>query len=147
MDGLVHAHHVKCGLVRALNAHHAREVACPVKVAVRWQQLSLLVQVAVDGGGNAGQLGDEIERVLVDGVPVLTLVDTCTESHYLLDEVTRRQVSWTLDGAGLAMRWRDTHHLVAKQPSERVLVGAPVTGLVAFLFVMNLEFIENNAES
>ncbi len=38
-------------------------------------ELAALVGVAVDGGRDAGQLGDQIHGVLVDGVPVVELAD------------------------------------------------------------------------
>lgn len=52
------------------------KVGGPVQAGVMWNELAALVGVAVDGRRNAGQLGDEIHRVLVHRVPVIELADS-----------------------------------------------------------------------
>lgn len=80
VDGLVHAHHVHRGGVVLVEAHHDREVRGPVVALIQGDEVAVLVRVAVDGGGEARELAEEVQRVLKDGLPVLGLVDACIGS-------------------------------------------------------------------
>lgn len=51
------------------------EVGSPVEGGVVGDELAALVGVAVDGGRDARQLGNQVERVLVHRVPVVELAD------------------------------------------------------------------------
>lgn len=48
-------------------------VARTVKVAVNAGDRAVLVDVAVDGGSHDGQLGNQVNAVLIDKLPVLVL--------------------------------------------------------------------------
>ena len=75
VDCQVQAHEVNELLVLA-NTELPAEVVRPVSRGISGTDLAILECVAVDAGGNAGDLGEEIHRVLIGVVPVLVLVDT-----------------------------------------------------------------------
>ena len=55
--------------------HLVGQIGSPVQLGVSRDDIAALVGVAVDEGGNAGQLGNEVNAVLHDGLPVVQLVD------------------------------------------------------------------------
>ena len=74
VDGQVKTHEL--GEHGVLVADHLGEVVGPILLGVDGGGGgAVLIQVVVDGRGHHGQLGDEVHGVLVDGVPVLGLVD------------------------------------------------------------------------
>lgn len=65
MDGEVQPHQL--GELGLAVAQHVGEVVGPVQVGVDGTDAAAFaVQVAVDLSGDAGQLGDQVHRVLVD---------------------------------------------------------------------------------
>ncbi len=56
--------------------HLVRKVGGPVQVGVMGDLVAAKVRVPVDEGCNAWELGNEVHRVLVDGVPVVLLGGT-----------------------------------------------------------------------
>ena len=63
------------GAAQAWLTHLVRQVGGPVEVAVVGDLFAAKVGVAVDEGRNARQLGDQVEGVLIDRVPVVFLGD------------------------------------------------------------------------
>ena len=75
VDGQVETHQL--GEHGILVADHLGEVVRPILRGVNGAgRCSLPVQVVVDGGGNHGQLSDQVHAVLKVGLPVLSLVHT-----------------------------------------------------------------------
>ncbi len=58
-----------------MHTHHVGQVGCPVELGVRGNDIPPLVCIAVDEGGNSRQLGNDIDAVLQDWLPVVELVD------------------------------------------------------------------------
>eukprot|EP00050_Salpingoeca_kvevrii_P005737 m.285352 g.285352 ORF g.285352 m.285352 type:complete len:487 (+) comp11360_c0_seq1:18-1478(+) len=73
MDGEVKAHELSELLV--VKAEHGAEVGRPILLGVDGGDVAIVEGVAVDESGNAGELGNEVDRVLVHVLPVLLLVD------------------------------------------------------------------------
>uniref|UniRef100_A0A2M4C5E3 Putative secreted protein n=1 Tax=Anopheles marajoara TaxID=58244 RepID=A0A2M4C5E3_9DIPT len=75
VDGEVQAHQL--GELLVLVAQHLGEVGRPILLRVdRPDTLAVAVRVAVDGGRDHRQLGDQVHAVLVHVLPVLALVHT-----------------------------------------------------------------------
>ncbi len=75
VDGQVETHELNEGGVVA-EAKLVGEVEGIVLVRLRRHDLAALEDVLVDAGGNGGELGNEVHRVLEGVAPVVTLVDT-----------------------------------------------------------------------
>lgn len=75
VDGQVQAHQLNKVLVAA-EAELVGQVEGVVLVLLDGGNLAVLEDVAVDLGGNGGQLGDQVHRVLEGVGPVVLLVDT-----------------------------------------------------------------------
>ena len=75
VDGEVETHELNEVAVAA-EAELVGQVEGVVLVLLDGSNLAVLEDVAVDLGGDGGQLGDEVHRVLEGVVPVLLLVDT-----------------------------------------------------------------------
>mmetsp|Transcript_31332 Transcript_31332/g.56877 ORF Transcript_31332/g.56877 Transcript_31332/m.56877 type:complete len:423 (-) Transcript_31332:174-1442(-) len=73
VDGLVETHHLDAAGI--VVAHLVGEVGGPIELGIGLNDGSVLVGTTVDNGSELGKLGNEIHGVLVDGVPVLGLVD------------------------------------------------------------------------
>ena len=58
-----------------MRTHLVCQVGGPVQLGVVRDEVAALVGVAVDQRRHARQLGDEVERVLIHGVPVVELAD------------------------------------------------------------------------
>lgn len=69
MDGHVETHAVI--KVAVVEAKHASEVTRPVQASVEGGDLAILERVAVDEGGQSGQLGNQINAVLVCVLPIV----------------------------------------------------------------------------
>jgi hypothetical protein len=78
VDGEVETHAVV--EVRVVEAKHAVEVGSPVKLGINGGDLSVLEGVAVDQSGKCGQLGNEVNAVLVCERPVVGLERSETTS-------------------------------------------------------------------
>lgn len=77
VDGEIQAHEL--GELFVIVAQHASEVGGPIELWVDGaDSLAVTVGVAVDGGGDDWQLGDQVHAVFVDVFPVLALVNTLT---------------------------------------------------------------------
>lgn len=75
MDGEIKTHQL--GELFVVIAQHASEVGGPIEFWVDGSDaLSVTVSVAVDGGGDDWELGNQIHAVFVDVFPVLALVNT-----------------------------------------------------------------------
>jgi len=83
--------------------HHVRQVAPPVQRGVGLDVCAAAVRLAVDGGRNRGQLGDQVEGVLEDGVPVLGLVDAGLIG--LCKLAVGLRVEFAVWGGGLGVGW------------------------------------------
>lgn len=76
MDGHVQTHQIGELFVVAI-AQHASEVGGPIEFRVDGSDaLSVMVGVAVDGGSDDWQLGNQVHAVFVDVFPILGLVNT-----------------------------------------------------------------------
>ena len=55
--------------------HHVRQVCSPVKTGIRLNDVAALVHVSVDESSNGRKLGNDVDAVLHDWLPVIELVD------------------------------------------------------------------------
>jgi hypothetical protein len=77
VDGEIETHEFGESLV--VVAQHASEVGGPIEFWVDGSDaFSVTVSVAIDGGSDDWQFGNQIHAVFVDIFPVLALVDTLT---------------------------------------------------------------------
>lgn len=63
-----------------LITQHVSEVSSPVEVWVSGNDITTLVEVSVDQSGDSWHLGNEVDTILVDWVPVLGFMDTLSVS-------------------------------------------------------------------
>lgn len=83
MDGKVKTHKL-CEFFVSIIAQHAGEVGRPIEFWVNCpDSLSVMVGVAVDGGSNDWELGNQVHAVFVDVFPVLALVNTLKENFFV----------------------------------------------------------------
>lgn len=75
VDGEVQAH--EFGQFGVVESKHFGVIGRPIQFRIdRTDSLTALICVAVDGGGNDWQLGNQVNAVFVSGIPVLGFVDT-----------------------------------------------------------------------
>lgn len=107
VDGQVQTHEFNEVAVVA-KAKLVGQVEGVVLVLLDGGNLAVLEDVAVDLGGDGGQLGDEVHRVLEGVVPVVLLVDTLSvglgESRLVLKGSDgQRELGHGVEGAGAAV--------------------------------------------
>lgn len=107
VDGEVETHELNEVAVAA-EAKLVGQVEGVVLVLLDGSDLAVLKDVAVDLGGDSGQLGDEVHRVLEGVVPVVLLVDTLgvglSEGRLVLQGGdSQRELGHGVEGAGAAV--------------------------------------------
>lgn len=91
MDGEIQAHELGESFV--VVTQHASEVGGPIQLWIDGaDSLAVTVRVAVDGGSDDWQFGNQVHAVFVDVFPVLALVNALTLDEDLRDKI-RKQCS------------------------------------------------------